>query len=228
MKLLKSFAGVLLLIPVLVWWWSTNRNDAVKSGPIIQHLLEGNSRYRDSHPIHPDQSRFRRESLADGQNPKVIVVSCSDSRVPPEIIFDQGLGDLFTIRTAGNVIGEIELASIEYAVLNLHCKTVIILGHEKCGAIQAFLEQPTGSHPGHLDNLIQAIREQPVQLKLLNKDGDKSYQAVINNVLYGVMSVKSHSEIIREHFDGHELEIYGAVYHLKNGQVQIIDNEVKQ
>lgn len=208
-------------------WRSTVKKDATNSGSVVQQLLEGNKRYREFQPIHPDQSKFRRESLTEGQQPKVIVVSCSDSRVPPEIIFDQGLGDLFTIRTAGNVIGDIELASIEYAVLKLHCKTVFILGHEKCGAIQAFLEQPTGSRPGHLDKLIQFIQEQPVQQKLLNSEGDKSYQAVINNVLYGVDQLKLHSSVIQEHFEGHELEIYGAIYHLKNGQVQIIDDEVK-
>lgn len=214
-------AGVFLL------WRSTARKEPTNSGPVIQQLLEGNKRYRESQPIHPDQSKFRREILASGQNPKVILVSCSDSRVPPEIIFDQGLGDLFTIRTAGNVIGDIELASVEYAVLKFHCKTVIILGHEKCGAIQAFLEQPTSSHPGHLDKLIQFIQEQPVQQKLLMREGDKSYQAVISNVLYAVSQLKLHSTVIQEHFDGHELEIYGAVYHLNNGQVQIIDDEVK-
>jgi len=227
MKLLTYTAVILLLGSVLLLWQSIDKSEATSDGSIIQQLLEGNKRYREMRPRHPDQSKFRRESLTDGQRPKAIVVSCSDSRVPPEIIFDQGLGDIFTIRTAGNVIGDIELASIEYAVLKFQCKTVVILGHEKCGAIQAFLEQPNGKHPGHLDELIQFIRQQPVQQKLLNREGDKSYQSVITNVIYAVNQVRTHSTVIAEHFDGHELEIYGAIYHLKNGQVQIIDDERK-
>jgi len=228
MKLLKYTAITLLASSVLLLWRSTSKEESIIDGPVIQQLLEGNKRYRELRPLHPDQSQFRRESLADGQQPKAIVVSCSDSRVPPEIIFDQGLGDLFTIRTAGNVIGDIELASIEYAVLKFQCNTVLILGHENCGAIQAFLEQPTGNHAGHLDELIQFVREQPVQQKLLNREGDKSYQAVISNVIYAVTQVRTHSTVIKEHFDGRELGIYGAIYHLKNGQVQVIDVEKKQ
>jgi carbonic anhydrase len=228
MNFVKYTAITLLTVSVLLLWRSIGKNEVTSEGPVIQQLLDGNKRYRESRPIHPDQSKFRRESLADGQKPKAIVVSCSDSRVPPEIILDQGLGDLFTIRTAGNVIGDIELASIEYAVLKFQCNTVLVLGHEKCGAIQAFLEQPSGYHPGHLDELIQFIRQQPVQLRLLDSSGDKSYQSVINNVIYAVKQVRTHSTVIAEHFDGRELEIYGAVYHLKNGQVQIIDDEIKQ
>src|SRR5689334_1569706 len=114
---------VLLIVSALLLWLSFNKKEATIDGPVIQQLLDGNKRYRESQPMHTDQSKFRRESLVDGQRTKAIVVSCSDSRVPPEIIFDQGLGDLFTIRTAGNVIDDIELASIKYAVLKFQCNT---------------------------------------------------------------------------------------------------------
>src|SRR4029077_6435239 len=99
----------------------------------------------------------RIRELKKGQNPFVVLVSCSDSRIPPELIFDQGLGDIFSIRTAGNVIGEYELGSIEYAVEHLHCKLIVVLGHENCGAIQAYATSKTERHNDHIQNLVNYI-----------------------------------------------------------------------
>jgi carbonic anhydrase len=196
--------------------------------PVINQLMEGNKRYQEAHPLHPDQTKFRRQSTAEKQNPKAIVVSCSDSRVPPEIIFDQGLGNLFVIRTAGNIIGNIEMASIEYAVLKLNCKTIVVLGHEHCGAIQSFLDHPSDSLPGHLNELVNFIRSQPIQQKILEHQGDKSYEAVINNIIYFVGQLKTKSRITKEKFDKKEVEIFGAIYHLDNGKVQIIQDDIKK
>ena len=100
-------------------------------------MLAGNRRFSENKAEHPWQDRQTRESLIDGQNPDAAVLSCSDSRVPPEVIFDQGLGDMFTVRTAGEVIDDGVLASLEFSVTALHVSLIVILGHEHCGAVQA-------------------------------------------------------------------------------------------
>ena len=100
-------------------------------------MLQGNRRFAEGKPDHPWQDKETRQTLLDGQNPDAAVLSCSDSRVPPEIIFDQGLGDLFTVRTAGQLIDSAVIASLEYAVKKLHVSLICVLGHEHCGAIEA-------------------------------------------------------------------------------------------
>lgn len=191
----------------------------------LDRLLQGNQRYMNFHASHPHQTRQRLREITSEQNPFAILVSCSDARVPPEIIFDQGLGDLFVIRTAGNIIGDYELASIEYAILKLDCKVIMILGHEGCGAIRAFMEQPVESLPGHLNELINFIRNQPNSIPILKKGGNVYYQEVISNILYEVDLVKNDSAIISENSKRRKIEIYGAIYHMENGQVQIIADE---
>ena len=94
----------------------------------LERLMKGNRRFLSGRPAHPDETRQRIRNLKKGQEPYVVIVSCSDSRVPPELVFDQGFGDVFSIRTAGNVIGDYELGSIEYAVEHLKCKLVMVLG----------------------------------------------------------------------------------------------------
>jgi len=217
----------LLVLSVVLWSCESKTPETNTNLPVIDQLMEGNKRYLESQPLHPDQTKFRRQSIAEKQNPKAIVISCSDSRVPPEIVFDQGLGDLFVIRTAGNIIGNIELASIEYALIKFNCNTIMVLGHEQCGAIQSYLEHPTDSLPGHLNELVDFIRSQPIQKKILEHPGDKSYAAVINNIIYFVGQLKTNSRITHEKFNKKEVEIFGAIYHLDNGKVQIIEDDIK-
>src|SRR5678810_283084 len=121
----------------------------------LDKLKIGNNKFVGGHPVHPHETLNRIIELKKGQKPFVVVVSCSDSRVPPELIFDQGLGDVFSIRTAGNVIGDYELGSIEYAVEHLHCKLIVVLGHENCGAIQAYASSENENHTGdHIQNIV--------------------------------------------------------------------------
>jgi carbonic anhydrase len=192
----------------------------------ITRLLEGNKRYVKADLLHPHQSMKRLKEISEAQHPFAVVVSCSDSRVPPEIIFDQGLGDLFVIRTAGNVIGDYELASIEYAVMKLHCKVVMVVGHEKCGAIESFANHPNSNFPGHLNALKDFILAEPNSEQVLKDSVDHNYHAVIHNIIYGVQLLKNNSDIIKQKFDASELDIYGAIYHLKTGQVQVIEADV--
>ncbi|MBK7959703.1 MAG: hypothetical protein IPK03_17450 [Bacteroidetes bacterium] len=129
----------------------------------LEKLKAGNKRFTSGFPIHPDETLKRIRELKRAELPAI--VSCSDSRVPPELIFDQGLGDIFTIRTAGNVIGDYELRSIEYAVEHLHCKLVVVLGHEKCGAIEAFINSDNKRHYDHIQKIVEYIKREDEEKK---------------------------------------------------------------
>jgi carbonic anhydrase len=207
---------------------SMDWKDSKIEQPPIERLIDGNKRYVNSDLTHPHQSRARLKEISDAQNPFAVVVSCSDSRVPPEIIFDQGLGDLFVIRTAGNVIGDYELASIEYAILKLKCEVVMVMGHEKCGAIQSLVGNGNKSLPGHLNSLKEFIQSEPNSELVMRDSADNSYHAVIHNIIYGSQFLKKESDIIRAKFETGELEIFGAIYDLDDGRVQIIEDELKK
>jgi carbonic anhydrase len=109
----------------------------------MQRLVEGNQRFINDTSEHPNRTTERRQETAELQEPFAVILGCADSRVSPEIIFDQGIGDLFIVRVAGNVAGPIEIASIEYAVFYLHARTILVLGHENCGAVHAVLDGKT-------------------------------------------------------------------------------------
>ncbi|HUD00945.1 MAG TPA: carbonic anhydrase, partial [Rhabdochlamydiaceae bacterium] len=109
----------------------------------LETLMDGNQRFSQDKSLHSDRNSERRQELVSKQTPYAIILGCSDSRVAPEIVFDQGIGDLFIVRVAGNVVGPLELDSIEYSALYLHSSLVMVLGHESCGAIKAVLAGTT-------------------------------------------------------------------------------------
>ncbi|MFJ9247840.1 carbonic anhydrase [Streptomyces sp. NPDC101776] len=157
--LTATAVGALATVP-------TNATAAVGTRPrpttapdALAELLDGNRRYATDHPRHPDESRALRRQLATAQHPFAVIVGCVDSRVPPELVFDQGLGDLLCIRTAGEVLDEAVLASIQYGVAELRIPLVLVLGHERCGAVAATLAHlETGTPvPGHLALLVDEI-----------------------------------------------------------------------
>ncbi len=121
----------------------------------LQKLKAGNDRYRAARQAHPHQSSSWRASLGEGQKPFALVLGCADSRVPPELIFDQGLGDLFVVRVAGNILDDVVLGSVEYAALHLDVELVVVLGHASCGAVTATV-QDTATE-GHLPFIAEAI-----------------------------------------------------------------------
>lgn len=184
----------------------------------LQKLVDGNKRFTDSKQIHSNQTSERRLEVAKGQKPFAVVVTCSDSRVPPEIIFDQGLGDLFVIRTAGNIIDDIGLGSIEYAVEHLGVQLIVVLGHEKCGAVDAAVK---GGHAeGHIQNLIDAIR--PAVEKERKNKGDLLDNSVKANVLRVVDQLNSSEPILKEFVHEKKLTVVGARYDLDDGAVAIL------
>jgi carbonic anhydrase len=181
----------------------------------LAELKAGNTRHATHKYAHPHQTASRMTSLAGGQHPHAIVLSCADSRVPPEIVFDRGLGDLFTVRVAGNIAGDAEIASIEYAVEHLHVPLLVVLGHESCGAVGAAIEG--GEAPGHLGTLVTAI--QPSVEKARAMPGDMTANAVRMNVAAVVAALRSSHPILAEHVADGSLQVVGGVYSLKTGKV---------
>jgi carbonic anhydrase len=185
----------------------------------LEMLKAGNERFVSGHSIHPDETPARMKELKDQQHPFAVVISCSDSRVPPELIFDQGLGDIFTIRTAGNVIGDYELGSIEYAVEHLQCKLVVVLGHESCGAIQAYATSKNERHEDHIQNLVDYIASEEEEKTIpdsLRSDIDILVKA---NIAHGVNFLKSSTPVLKDLAGKNEIKITGAYYDLDNGAV---------
>lgn len=187
----------------------------------LDKLISGNKRYMSGHPKHPDQSLKKIKELNEGQKPFAVVISCSDSRVSPELIFDQGLGDIFVIRTAGNVIGELELGSIEYAVEHLGASLVVVMGHDKCGAVTAFCEHKHENN--HIASILKYLEDEDEEKVLDPKSSDYLNQAIKANVLHGVNILKNSHPVLSEHRESHHLKIMGAIYHLSDGRVDILE-----
>lgn len=193
--------------------------DGVPADEALARLLDGNARFVTSSAGHPHQDAARREVLAGGQAPFAIVVSCSDSRVPPEVVFDQGLGDLFVIRVAGNVVDDLGLASIEYAAEHLGTKLVMVLGHERCGAVTAAVQ---GGHlPGHLPTLMEAL--QPAVDAHREAHGDPVEGAMLANIELTAANIRSSAPILAGLVAGGELRVVGARYDLDTGAVEVVD-----
>ncbi|OCR02702.1 carbonic anhydrase [Oscillatoriales cyanobacterium USR001] len=184
----------------------------------IKKLMDGNQRYFQHKRIFPDQSPARVTELAKGQHPFAIVLGCADSRVSPELLFDQGLGNLFDIRVAGNIINDAVLGSIEYAILELKTPLIFVLGHERCGAVTAAVNGK--SLPGKIGTLVAAIKPAVDQVK--NQPGDKVDNAVRANIKMSVNKLKSTSSILSEAMKSGKLKIVGGRYDLDTGKVDMI------
>ncbi|MHB8079768.1 MAG: carbonic anhydrase, partial [Candidatus Krumholzibacteriia bacterium] len=144
-----------LVLPVAAPLPAAGSVPAVAGEAAWQQLLAGNQRFVAGAPTRAHQDVGRRTEVANGQQPLAVIVGCADSRVPPEMLFDQGLGDLFVVRVAGEVVDDAALASIEYAVEHLGAGLIVVLGHERCGAVAAAVAG--GEAPGHLSTLVKAI-----------------------------------------------------------------------
>lgn len=183
----------------------------------LEKLLAGNQRYIQEKLQHPNQVIERMKALTTGQQPFAIIVGCSDSRVPPEIIFDQGLGDLFITRLAGNVVDEAALGSIEYAVAHLNVPLIVVLGHEKCGAVAAAVEG--GEAPGNLSTLMKLLK--PAVEKVKDLPGNMVENAAKANVQLTVEALKVSNSILAERVQQGKLQVEGAYYRLDTGVVEI-------
>lgn len=191
----------------------------------LERLLNGNQRFLENHPIHPDQTLERIRDLKKGQHPFAVIVSCSDSRLPTELIFDQGLGDLFVIRNAGNIISDYELGSIEYAVEHLDTKLIVVLGHSECGAIGAFIDHKKDSIPNHIQNIIDYIKNEPEEKEIDEKSVSYYEKAVEANINHGVNVISESEPILAELIKNKKVTIIGMKYQLNDGRITILENE---
>lgn len=184
----------------------------------LKIIREGNKRYVKGNLKHPHTDNTRRDSLQEGQNPIAVVLSCADSRVVPELIFDQGLGDLFVIRVAGNIAKDKVLGSIEYAVKFLKTRLVIVLGHEKCGAVGASLgdEDPGG----HIGAIIEKIK--PAVYMAKRMEGDHLTNSIQVNAQLVSEEIKDSHPILNKAVKNDGLYVVPAYYELSSGEVKFL------
>lgn len=185
----------------------------------LERLLTGNRRYAAMRQVHPRQTILQRQTLVEGQHPFAAVLSCSDSRVPSEIIFDQGLGDLFIVRTAGHAANDLVMASVEYAVYALHVPLVLVLGHAACGAITAVMQAET--LPGHLPHLVEHLR--PALAQVQPDAPDALTQAIHTNSRYTAAALRAGSPILAEALRADRLRVVPAYYDLATGEVSLLE-----
>jgi len=202
----------------------------VSAQDALRHLQTGNHRFVSGvsdRSAHTDQTR--RSEMIAGQEPFAIVLGCSDSRVPAEIIFDQGLGDLFVVRVAGNIVASSQIGSIEFAAERFGARLVVVLGHSHCTAVQTALEQverPSESRSPYLDTIVDLVR--PALQSLLELDsrqdrGDLMRDAVRANIRTSVSHLRFGSNILGQMIDKDGLLIVGAEYSLQTGVVHFFD-----
>lgn len=196
----------------------------------LQRLRDGNRRFAAGHSEHRVAGEALRSQLADGQSPFAVILGCSDSRVPAEIVFDQGLGDLFVVRVAGNIAQPSQIGSVEFACSAFGTRLVIVLGHSSCGAIEATLRAiaaPEEIESRNIGSIVDLIRP---SIESLLEDSDTIdrdillERAVRNNVRASVDRLRSESGIIRDLERDDGLRIVGAEYALDSGRVEFFDD----
>lgn len=228
MKVIALSLGILLasseLAPRARAEADPHGHSAVQGPSAAEALIDlkaGNARFAAGEPAHSQQGTARRKELVSGQKPGAIVLSCSDSRVPPELVFDKGLGEVFVIRVAGNILGAAQVASVEYALEHLGSRLIVVMGHESCGAVKAAVTTPVGTSAGShdLDFLVSDIQH--------GLDGDLAHDAsdkklrkpVMKNVDAVARRLVQRSRIVRKLVEAGEVQVVSAIYSLETGKV---------
>ena len=198
---------------------------AVQPDAVLARLLEGNKRFVNGQLAHPGRKPEDFAALAEGQAPLAAIVGCADSRVGPEVIFDQGVGDLFVVRVAGNIVsgaGPTVKGSIEFAVAELGVRLIMVLGHSQCGAVKAAIQHIDAKDalPGSIGDLINPIR--PAVLAVADRPGDKLTNVTRANVQEGVKRLKGLDPILSKLAKTGELKVVGATYELRTGVVEVL------
>lgn len=194
-----------------------NLPESLNPDAALQKLMEGNQRFVQHQPQYPDQSALRLQEVAQAQHPFATILSCADSRVPAEIVFDQGIGDIFDVRIAGNIATHEAIGSIEYAVVLLGSPLLMVMGHERCGAVTAAVQKE--SLLGDISTFVKAIK--PAVKKVKDQPGDAVENAVVANVQYQIERLKR-SQLLTEQVRSGKLKIVGGRYDLDTGIVTII------
>ncbi|MEH1785289.1 MAG: carbonic anhydrase [Nostoc sp.] len=184
----------------------------------VRRLLDGNQRFIQQKRQYPDQSLERLRLVAKAQYPFAAILGCADSRVPAEIVFDQGLGDLFVVRVAGNVVSDTVIGSLEYSTAVLGSQLIVVLGHRRCGAVaEAIKNEPL---PGRIGLIIEGIKPSVERVKF--STGDNMQDMVIANIQYQTEKLQESSTILAEFLREGKLKIVGACYDIDTGKVNII------
>jgi carbonic anhydrase len=199
-------------------------NSIICSEHVIKHLEDGNSRFANCSAFRPNQDEYRRQvTTAAGQQPVAAILSCSDSRVPVEILFDQGIGDLFTVRVAGNTACDSATGSMEYAVEHLGVRLVIVMGHSHCGAVTAAVKFPgAASKTAGIVEKIRVVAQKTI--RKFDDLGDQLIDTVAKeNVREAIRELRNKSHILHEMEESGELQLRGAFYNIETGKVEWLD-----
>lgn len=185
-------------------------------------LKEGNAKFLSDSPLRPVQGRDRRLEIARGQTPFAVLVSCSDSRVPPEVLFGRGLGELFIVRNAGNTVDTVALGSIEYAIAVLGVPLIVVLGHERCGAVEAALSvvEKNTIFPGSLNQMIEPILPAALIARSGGAKGEELLDAAVReNVRRVVTRIRNSEAVLMNPIRDGKVKVVGARYDLDDGSV---------
>lgn len=214
---MRFLVSVLALLGSAVTF-ASDHGPGLSPGAALSRLHSGNVRFTSAASVHPHQTSSRRAELAGGQKPFAVIVGCSDSRTAPEVVFDQGLGDLFVVRTAGNVADDVALGSIEYAVEHLGSTLIVVLGHEKCGAVKAALDG--GKLPGHLPAIGKFIR--PAVMQTAGSAGDPLDNAVRANARLVAQRISAANPVLKPMVASGKIRVVAARYDLDSGRVEFL------
>ncbi|MBA3542906.1 MAG: carbonic anhydrase [Chthoniobacterales bacterium] len=184
----------------------------MEAGPALAKLKQGNARFVEAEKSSAKPTRARRTETAKAQHPFAVIVGCSDARTSPELVFDQNIGDLFVVRTAGQVVGDYELGSVEYAVEHLGARLIVVLGHARCGAVQAVLDGYDA--PGNVGEIVRQIRPGVVAVK--DKNGDPLINAIKSNVDQITAQIREKADVGALKA---EVQTVGAYYDFDTGKV---------
>jgi carbonic anhydrase len=200
----------------------TPPQNAIPPAEALKRLMAGNARYAAS-KLNPRDFSFDRAARAKGQYPIASILSCADSRVAPELAFDQGPGDLFVVRVAGNIVTPALLASLEYSVHYLGVPLVMVLGHTGCGAVGAAITvlETNDVLPGHLPELVREI-EPAVKLAKKTQSGDLLENACVENVRRQVTLLKNSPPVVDKSYAAKKIDIVGAIYHVPTGKIALV------
>ncbi|HNY32216.1 MAG TPA: carbonic anhydrase [Fibrobacteria bacterium] len=201
---------------------ATHGSAGVTPDEALARLLEGNKRFVANKRFHPNEGLEQRAKLANGQWPFAAVLGCADSRVPPEILFDHGLGDIFTVRVAGNIVEDAGSGSMEYAVEHLGVPLIVVLGHERCGAVKATIEalESKGEVPGHIGELVRKLK--PAVEAATSQPGDRMDNAVRENARRMAAELANSEPILKEKVKEGKLKVVAMRYDLDSGIVELL------
>jgi carbonic anhydrase len=203
---------------------------AVTADEALKDLMDGNARFAKGEATSPRRSPADFRSVSEAQSPIAVVIACADSRVSPELLFDSGIGELFVIRVAGNVVdgaGVTMKGSIEYAVVELNVPLVVVLGHTNCGAVKAAIQHidEKDSLPGSINGLVELIK--PVVGNVRGKQGEIVENVTQANVVAGVEKLKKLEPILAPRVRAEDVKVVGGIYDLRTGTVKILQPESK-